>query len=151
MPWLVRLAGAKLAPWILLGGVLALGISHAVVYVKGRANGASQERVAQAKATEKARAKIQTDHEAELKSRGWQDTAEAEYARAARRSLESRIADLATIEPRTLIKTVTVTNEQGCNCPVPTLGDDFWLRFRAAGRRPEADPATADTVPSRVR
>jgi hypothetical protein len=109
--------------------------------------GVSAERTRQLKSLTQAIGDMRKRHEQELKTRGWQDEEQVKAARSERIDLQLRIEELMNLPPKVLIQTKQVTNETGCNCPVVSLGDEFWLRYRAAGvRGAEADPATADSV-----
>lgn len=148
---LVGFARWKFAPWLLLGAVLALGFSHTLMYAKGKTSGVEQERALQATAITKAVGAAKRAHETELKQRGWQDTREAEDARALNTALHSELAELAALPPKTLIQTRVVTHETGCTYPEPSLSRDFWLRYNAAGRQHlEADSPAADAVRTRL-
>lgn len=151
MSWLIKFAASKFAPWIFLGVAIALAFAFAWTYGAGKTNGVNQERAAQSTAIAAAVAKTKRETEEDLKRRGWQDAKEAEEAKAANAALHDELAELAALPAKTLIKYVTVPNEQGCNCAVSSLGHDFWVRYRSAGgQRLEADPAAADAVRSRM-
>lgn len=138
-------------PYVVLAGCIALIGSHIWAYGAGKGNGVDQERASQATAVAIAVAEARRTHEAQLRERGWQDAREAEASREARAGLQQRLAELASRPPKTLIKTIEVTNAAGCTCPVPTLGDDFWRMYRAAGgQRGAADPVPAAAVPDRM-
>lgn len=136
--------------WVVLaiaGGMLGMSI------IEGRAydRGINDERSRQATAQLAAVYKIRKQYEVELRERGWLDVAAAATARAAQKDLSERLAELASLPPRTLIKTVVKKDESGCSHPDPSLGDDFWVRYRAAGDRGTPDPTAASGMPGEVR
>lgn len=148
MSLLLRLAGLLRSPWALFGFIVCtIGI---VVwsYGTGKRHGVDQERAAQSKAVALAVERAHVAHEAKLRQRGWQDATEAAASRNVRAALRQQLAELAALPPKVLIKTKVVRDESGCDCAVPTLGDDFWLRFKSAGsQRDTADPTPTDAVP----
>ena len=137
---------------------LGVVVIVAVVWVlqdlhnRAYAHGVADEKARQEKALAKATHDMRARHEQELKARGWQDAVEATEARVINDDLKNRLAELAAMPPKTLIKTKVVPNESGCSCPDPSLGDAFWLRYCAAGSDSgAADPAAACSVPTAMR
>lgn len=145
------LLGLVRSPWAVLAFVVCAIGSMAWAYGSGKSNGVAQERAAQAEAMAIAIEQSRVAHEAQLRERGWQDSIEAAASRATRVALQERLAELAAMPSKVLIKTKVVRDENGCDCPVPSLGDDFWLHYRAArGQRGAADPVPAAAVPDRM-
>lgn len=151
MGFLLRLLGSAAGPWLLMGLVVTLAAGAGVIYNNGVENGQNGERVRQQKAQSRLIDKAKADHEADLQKRGWQDVTEAKLQREIQNDLQQRITDLLNTPPKTFIKTVVVPNEAGCNCPVSSFSDEFWVRYRAAGRGDRAnDPAGAGPVLDRM-
>lgn len=147
MGFVLRLLGSTAGPWMLLGLVVALGGTHLYAYSSGKSNGTAQERAAQLQVQLKAADMVRKAHEIELAARDAQNALDQAVAQAARTDLQNRLAELALLPPKTLIKRVEVKDESGCTVTVPTLGPDFWVRFNAAASGdPEASPPTTGRV-----
>ena len=139
----LRLLGSSVGPWILLGLVGALVATHGWAHHAGTVG----ERNAAAARTVRAIERRDAEHLKDLAARANKERRDAVEAKAIRDSLETRLAELATLPPKVLIKTVQVPDENGCVADVASLGSDFWVRYRAAGdRAAEADPAGASSL-----
>ena len=149
MVWLATLFSSRIT-WIVLV-VAAAGFFLWGMLDQAYDRGVNHERSRQALALAAAVGQIQQDHEAALKARGWQDTNEADRARVQQEALKYRLAELAAMPPKELIRTVVKKDESGCSVSEPNLGDAFWLRYKAAGGRPAADPAGAGPMLNEVR
>lgn len=148
MGFLLRLLGSAAGPWILLVYFAAQIGAGVWTYRSGVNNGANAVKVAQAELVAKAVESARRAHEQDLKQRGWQDEREARTQREMSAGLQTRIADLMNTPPKVLIQTKVVPSESG-NCAEPSLGNAFWLRYRAAGGGgSEADHGAAPAVPN---
>jgi hypothetical protein len=144
---LLRLLGSSFGPWILLVVAVTLVGTHGWAHHAGTVGERNASAARELKAITAAVALESRRHKAELAARDEQNAREWKESADIRSGLEQRLAELAALPPRTLIKTVQVPNEQGCNCDVTSLGPSFWLRFRAAGTdRGAADPQAPDSL-----
>lgn len=148
MVWLAKIAGSNIGLFVIAFAVGAL----VPLWFQGRAydRGVTNEKARQLTAMTKVWGQMRKRHEEELKSRGWQDNVEADYAREINVQLQNRLSEIAAIPPETLIVTKVVRDESGCSCPTVSLGDEFWMRYRSSGEGRAADPAAPDPVPGQM-
>lgn len=132
--------------WIVLA-VVAVVFTLQWLEHAGYERGVREERARQAKAELAVVHTMRKEHEQELRERGWLDATSAATAKATQEDLNNRLAELVSLPPKTLLKTVVIKDESGCSHPNSTLGDAFWLRYRAAGDNGgTADPGAASGV-----
>lgn len=152
MGLVLRLLSGAAGPWILGCMLVATVAGAGVLYVNGYDNGRNAERARQSNAMASVIKQEKIRHEGELRQRGWQDVTEAQLQRDIRSDLRDRLEVLINTPPKTLIQKKVVTHETGCSFPDPSLGDEFWVRYRSAGGRSGADdPAAASAVSDGMR
>ena len=149
MHWFLKLATSR----VTLIAIAVVGVVLTLKWLehKGYERGVEDEKQRQLAAMTKVFGDMRKRHEEELRIRGWQDEEEAKADRLARNDLQLRLDKLMTMPPKVLIQTKVVKDESGCSCPVVSLGDEFWMPYRAAGARGgTADPAATDSVQDRM-